>query len=115
MLQAFVSSKSSIKIKFQPTNEELGSSIFYTGNELLDLNADRLHVSASGWSEAHLTALRVIVIDNVGHSRLYPSKYWSEINKGCYLGSALTLCVVSQNTLLPATPYFSPLRTFLPN
>lgn len=83
LLQEFVSSRSAVKMKFQPTSEELKTSISHLKDPPSDLNAHDLHVSCSDWSEAHLTALRVVVLDNVDHSSLYPSKYWpSESNEG---------------------------------
>ena len=77
--------RSTIKMKFQPTSEELSSAIFHAMNAPSDLNTDDLNVSGSNWSTTHLTALRVVVLNNVNYSRLYPSEYWpSESNEGCH-------------------------------
>ena len=70
-------------MKFQPTAQEQSVGIAHYDNGPSDLNSPALAVSGSEWEYAHLKALRVVLLDGIPLSRLFPSEYLpSEIHPG---------------------------------
>lgn len=62
-------------MKFQPTPEEQNVGKTHVDNGSCDLNSNTLAVSGSEWNEAHLKALRVILLDGLPISRLFHSEH----------------------------------------
>lgn len=62
-------------MKFQPTPEEQTVAITQIDNGSYNLDSAALAVSGSGWSDIHLKALRVVLLDGLPISRLFPSEY----------------------------------------
>jgi hypothetical protein len=59
-------------LKFQPIAEELSLGKQNFNDEPSDRNARVLAVSASDWGADHLKALRVVLLDELSLSRLFP-------------------------------------------
>jgi hypothetical protein len=62
-------------MKFQPTSEEQTVGNAHTDEGPYDLNSAALAVSGSEWMDIHLKALRVVLLDGLPLSRLFPSEY----------------------------------------
>lgn len=70
-------------MKFEPTPEELIEAVIHSDNAPSNLNDAKLRVSGSKWNDEHLKALRVIYLDDVDISRLFPTEYLpSESHEG---------------------------------
>jgi hypothetical protein len=74
-------------MKFQPTPEEESVGITHIDNGSYDLNSTALAVPGSEWNDVHLKALRVVLLDGLPVSRLFPSEYLpSESHPGEFVG-----------------------------
>jgi hypothetical protein len=62
-------------MNFQPTPEEESVGITHIDNGSYDLNSTTLAVPSSKWNDVHLKALRVVLLDGLPVSRLFPSEY----------------------------------------
>lgn len=62
-------------MKFEPTPEELIEAVIHSDNAPSNLNNAKLRVSGSKWKDDHLEALRVVYLDDVDISRLFPAEY----------------------------------------
>jgi hypothetical protein len=59
-------------MKFEPTPQEWVAGVNYSTGLQSDLNQLSLAVSGSHWDDAHLSALHVVIFDELPTHRLFP-------------------------------------------